>query len=87
MRNQRAGDPTVAKIAQKHSVTENQVLIRYSLERNWIPLPKSDNPDRIKMNAEIYGFKLDDEDMAALNGLDQGPSGAICQWVDNTSTK
>ncbi|KAH7359180.1 NADP-dependent oxidoreductase domain-containing protein [Plectosphaerella cucumerina] len=83
VRNQKAGDPTVAGIAERHGVSSNQVLIRYSLQKGWVPLPKSDTPERIKANADVYGFHLNEEDMAALDGLDQGAAGAIVQAADN----
>ncbi|KAK7420926.1 hypothetical protein QQX98_002490 [Neonectria punicea] len=83
VRNKKSEDETLVGIAKKHSVTPHQVLIRFCLERNWIPLPKSDTPSRIKANADVFGFELDDEDMKALNGLDQGPEGAIVEAVDN----
>lgn len=83
MRNTKADDKTLLGLAEKHSVTPSQVLIRFCLEKKWIPLPKSDNPGRIKANADVFGFDLDDEDMSALNGLDQGRAGAIVQPVDN----
>ncbi|UNI15304.1 hypothetical protein JDV02_001847 [Purpureocillium takamizusanense] len=83
VRNLKADDPTLFKIAEKHSVSPNQVLVRYSLQKGWVPLPKSDTPERIAANANVFGFSLSDEDMAALDGLDQGPAGAIVQAVDN----
>ena len=83
VRNTKADDQTVASIAQKLGVTPNQVLIRYSLQKGWVPLPKSDNPERIKANADLYSFNLDDKDMAALDALDQGAAGAIVQAADN----
>ena len=84
VRNQKADDKTVKGIAEKHQTLPNQVLIRYALEKGWVPLPKSDTPERIKKNADVYGFKLDGEDMKALDGLDQGKDGAIVQAVDNS---
>ncbi|KAI1378970.1 Aldo/keto reductase [Hypoxylon crocopeplum] len=84
VRNTKAEDGTLVGIARKHRVTPNQVLIRYCLQRNWVPLPKSDNPDRIRANSDVFGFGLDEDDMIALNGLDQGPKGAIVQAVDNS---
>lgn len=70
-------------IAQKHGVTPNQVLIRWSIQKGFVSLPKSDNPDRIRLNGEIYGFELDDEDMALLDKQDQGKEGAIVMAVIN----
>lgn len=50
---------------------------RYALQKDWVPLPKSDDPTRIHENADIYDFEISQEDMEALNGLDQGPAGAM----------
>ena len=61
----------------------NQVLVRWSLQKGWVPLPKSDNPSRIVNNAEVYGFELDANDMAKLDGLDNGSKGAIVEAVSN----
>ena len=46
-------------------------------------LPKSDTPSRIEANADVYGFDISGDDMATLDGLDQGPAGAIVQAVKN----
>lgn len=54
-----------------------QVLVRWSLQRGFVPLPKSENPDRIKANADVYGFELSAEEMAAIDALDKGKEGAI----------
>jgi len=83
VRNQKAKDPTVAKIAEKFNVTPNQILLRYSIQKNWMPLPKSDNPERIAKNADLYGFDLSADEMKTLDSLDQGRAGAICQAVSN----
>ena len=83
VRNQKAKDPTLASIARAHSKTPNQVLIRWSLQKGWVPLPKSDTPSRIEENADLYSFELSKEDMQKLDDLDQGPKGAIVQAVKN----
>lgn len=83
VRNKKADDPTLNKIAKAHSVTGQQVLIRYCLQKNWVPLPKSDTPSRIVANADVYGFELSKEDMSSLDGLDQGSRGSIVQAVTN----
>ncbi|KAM0192775.1 hypothetical protein ACHAPA_005879 [Fusarium lateritium] len=83
VRNQKADDKTLNSIADKHKVTPSKVLIRYCLQKNWVPLPKSDTPQRIRANAAVFGFDLDDKDMKALDDLDEGAAGAIVQAVDN----
>ncbi|KAH7174365.1 NADP-dependent oxidoreductase domain-containing protein [Fusarium flagelliforme] len=79
VRNQKANDKTLTSIASKYNVTPSKVLIRYCLQKNWIPLPKSDTPERIRDNADVFGFELDEKDMKALDDLDQGDAGAIVQ--------
>ncbi|KAH8196900.1 hypothetical protein TruAng_008925 [Truncatella angustata] len=83
VRNKKADEPTLKKLAEKHGVSNSQILIRWSLQRGFIPLPKSDTPSRINSNADIFGFDLSDDDMTSLNNLNQGREGSIVQPVDN----
>ncbi|KAI9664845.1 MAG: hypothetical protein M1821_006293 [Bathelium mastoideum] len=83
VRNEKANDETLLKIAKKYGKTTGQVLIRYSLQKGWVPLPKSDTPSRIEANADVYGFDLEQVDMEALDKLDQGDKGAIVEAVKN----
>ncbi|KAL8823405.1 MAG: hypothetical protein Q9191_005882, partial [Dirinaria sp. TL-2023a] len=83
VRNQKAHDPTLTRIAKPHHKTVAQVLIRYCLQKGWVPLPKSDTKSRIEENADVYGFELSEEDMRVLDGLDQGDEGAIVEAVVN----
>jgi diketogulonate reductase-like aldo/keto reductase len=48
-----------------------QVLIRWSLQRGFVPLPKSVNAARQASNADVFDWQLGDADMAALDGLEQ----------------
>jgi len=84
VRARKNDDPDVVSIAEAHSVTPAQVLIRWSLQRGFVPLPKSDNPERIKTNADVYDFELSDEEMEKLNGKAlPGGEGAICLYPVN----
>lgn len=83
VRNYKANDPTLVEMSKKYGKTTAQVLVRYCLQKNWVPLPKSDNPERIAQNADVYGFELAKVDMSELDNLDQGPSGAIVEAVVN----
>ncbi|GAA5941369.1 hypothetical protein JCM1841_001508 [Sporobolomyces salmonicolor] len=74
LRGQRFDDPTLQKLAKKHNVSVPQVLIRWSLQKGFVPLPKSDTPGRIQSNADVFDFELDASDMQAVEALDEGSS-------------
>ena len=83
MRNYKADDPTLVELAKKYNKTTAQVLVRYALQKGWVPLPKSARPERIVSNADVYSFEISRDDMAMLNALDQGDAGAIVEAVVN----
>jgi diketogulonate reductase-like aldo/keto reductase len=64
-------DREVARIAERVGRTAAQVLIRWALQRGLIVLPKSTHRERIQQNGQVFDFQLSDDDMAALDGLDQ----------------
>ncbi|OCF34511.1 hypothetical protein I316_03552 [Kwoniella heveanensis BCC8398] len=71
VQGKKANDPTLTKIAEETGKSWAQVLIRWSLQRGFIPLPKSDTKERIISNMEVFDFELSDAQMDALNALDQ----------------
>lgn len=81
VRNQKANDPDLVSIAKKHVKTTAQVLLRWCLQKEYIPLPKSDNPERIKANANVFGWELDARDMEMLDAQPQ--EDALVMVVDN----
>jgi 2,5-diketo-D-gluconate reductase A len=71
-------------MAQKYGVGEAQILLRWAIQKGYPVLPKSTNPDRIRQNADIFGFNIDDEDMAAIEKIDRGDGVA---WAMGDPTK
>src|SRR5262245_9798135 len=65
-------NPTIATVAQAHAKTPAQVLIRWSIQLGNVVIPRSSNPERIKSNLDVFDFELTDDEMATLNGLDDG---------------
>ncbi|KAF2204759.1 Aldo/keto reductase [Delitschia confertaspora ATCC 74209] len=63
--------PTIASLSKKYECTPGQLLVRWSLQHGYVPLPKSVKKDRIIENANIEGFSIDTEDMKTLDGLDE----------------
>jgi diketogulonate reductase-like aldo/keto reductase len=72
VRGHRMDHPALARIAKKHGRTPAQVLLRWGLQHDLVVIPKSVRPERIRENADVYGFSLDAEDLRALDGLDEG---------------
>lgn len=65
-------NPTIGSVAQANGKTPAQVLIRWSIQLGNIVIPRSSSPERIKSNIEVFDFELSDDDMATLNGLNDG---------------
>lgn len=74
-------------IAKTYGKSTAQVLIRYCLQKGWVPLPKSDNAGRIAENSELYDFELSSEEMKKLDDKDEGPKGSIVTTADNARTE
>ncbi|NLP35664.1 MAG: aldo/keto reductase [Clostridiales bacterium] len=64
--------PIIVEIAQKYKKTPAQVLLRWSIQHGFLPLPKSSSRERMMENADIFDFKLSDEDIEAMKVLEAG---------------
>ncbi len=64
-------DETLVGIGQKYNKSAAQVIIRWNIQRNVVVLPKSANEGRIKSNIDVFDFELSEEDMAAINHMNQ----------------
>ncbi len=65
-------DPVIAGIAEAHSVTAAQVVIRWHIQLGNVVIPKSVTPERIVENFDVFGFRLSEVDMDAIHALDAG---------------
>ncbi|CCA69673.1 related to 2,5-diketo-D-gluconic acid reductase [Serendipita indica DSM 11827] len=71
VRGLRFKHPTIVELAKRHSKSPAQILLRYSLQRGYIPLPKSVTKERIIENKNLYDFELSDKEMETLHSLDE----------------
>ncbi len=62
-------EPPVAAAAERHGVTPGQVILCWQRQLGAVPLPKSATPERQRANLDVFGFTLDDAEMAAITGL------------------
>lgn len=63
------GLPELEKIAAKYQKSVPQLLLRWSLQKGFLPLPKSVTPSRIEQNFQVFDFIIDAQDMAAMDAL------------------
>lgn len=56
-------------MAAKYGKTVAQLVLRWSLQHGFLPLPKSVHADRIKENTDIFDFEVSDADMKTIDGL------------------
>jgi len=61
--------PEMKEIAEKYGRSVAQVAIRWSLQRGYLPLPKSVTPARIRENARVFDFELSPQDVERIAGL------------------
>ncbi len=62
-------DSVLSAIAAKHSVSVAQVIIRWHVQNGRVVIPKSVTSSRIRSNIDVFGFELDQEDLAAIKAL------------------
>jgi 2,5-diketo-D-gluconate reductase A len=62
-------DRALVEIAERHGVTTRQVVVRWHVEHGVVVIPKSSDPDRIAANFDVFGFALDDAEVARIDAL------------------
>ncbi|WP_102348459.1 aldo/keto reductase [Bacillus sp. Marseille-P3661] len=66
----------IQQIANNHSKTISQVILRWHYQLGAISIPKSSSPDRQTENISIFDFSLDDNEMSIISGFSR-PDGRI----------
>ncbi|MCA9192898.1 MAG: aldo/keto reductase [Planctomycetales bacterium] len=64
-------EPTVVRIAQAHSKTPAQVVLRWGIQRGTAVIPKTARVTRLEENLSLYDFELTAAEMLAISQLDK----------------
>jgi diketogulonate reductase-like aldo/keto reductase len=68
-------DPVIVGIAEAHSKSPAQVMLRWHLQQGRSVIPKSTNAHRIAENFDVFDFELTADELAAIDALDTGKRG------------
>jgi diketogulonate reductase-like aldo/keto reductase len=68
-------DPTIVGIAEAHSKSPAQVMLRWHLQQGRSVIPKSTKAHRIAENFDVFDFELSTDQLAAIDGLNTGKRG------------
>jgi 2,5-diketo-D-gluconate reductase A len=71
-RSELLSESVITEIAAARGVTPTQVVLRWHVELGSTPIPKSADPQRQRENADVFGFALTAEEIAAISGLERG---------------
>lgn len=63
------GVPELQKMAERYGKSVAQLVLRWSLQHDFLPLPKSVHAERIQENAQLFDFELSHHDMELIDGL------------------
>jgi len=64
--------PVIQNIADRYGKTASQVVLRWCIQHDTVPLPRSQNPEHIRKNFEVFDFELDEKAMTSLNRITDG---------------
>lgn len=73
-RNDFFTNKTLESIAKKHNKSVAQIGLNYLASRGVSVIPKTSKIERMKENINIFDFKLDSKDLAAISKLDTNKS-------------
>ncbi len=62
----------VRAAAEAHGVSPAQAVLRWHIQHGFVVFPKSNSRERIAANFDLFGFELDEGEMAAMDLLDEG---------------
>lgn len=72
MRGEALKPAVIGTLAKKYGKTPSQIVLRWDIQHDVIPLPKSSHLSRMKENLGVFDFELSEADMAQIDALDQG---------------
>ena len=73
-RNNMFSKPTLKEVGDKYNKSVAQFILRWLMQIDIVALAKSIHRKKMKENLDIFDFKLSNDDMNKINGLDTNRS-------------
>src|SRR4051812_29643212 len=70
-RAKRLDDATLVELADSHSKTSAQMVIRWNIQLGTNPIPKASFREHLQENVNVFDFELSDEEMERLGSLNE----------------
>jgi diketogulonate reductase-like aldo/keto reductase len=64
--------PALQTVAERHGKSPQQIVLRWCIQQDSIPLPRSRNPAHLRSNFDVFDFELSDQDMREINSISDG---------------
>ena len=64
----------IQAVGDRYGKTVAQVILRFLMQSDVIVIPKSTHKERMIQNLDVFDFKLNEEDMKQIQGLDEADS-------------
>jgi len=61
----------IPRIAAAHGVTPAQVLLRWYVQHGWPVVGKTENPEHLRQNWDVFSFELTAHEMASLDSMNR----------------
>ena len=73
-RNNLFTEATLSNIGEHHGKSVAQVVLRWMIQRGIVAIPKTVRPERMAQNIDVFDFRLSEEEMVRVAGLETGES-------------
>jgi diketogulonate reductase-like aldo/keto reductase len=68
-KGQMLADSRLSSIARAYSKSVAQILIRWTLQKEVVVIPKSSRKNRVRENADVFDFEISQKDMDRLDAF------------------
>ncbi len=83
MRGRIFNEPLMIELSKKYNKSIAQITLKWHIQNNIIPIPKSSNEGRIKENLNIFDFEISKEDIIKIDSLNKEEN--VSGVPDNTT--